>query len=52
VRVLTRNSRRDSLVKWLQMQGAHVPPILTALKHQSKVSGALRCMQQVIACVL
>ena len=37
MRILTRNSRRDSVTKWLQMQGAIVPPILTALKHQSKV---------------
>ena len=40
MRILTRNSRRDSVTKWLQMQGAIVPPILTALKHQSKVFSA------------
>ncbi len=28
------------MTKWLQMQGAIVPPILTALKHQSKVFSA------------
>ncbi len=42
MRILTRNSRRDSVVKWLQMQGASVPPILTALKHQSKVCSSTR----------
>ena len=44
VRILTRNSRRNSLVTWLQMQGAHVPPILTALKHQSKVRCVSLCI--------
>ena len=36
VRILTRNSRRDSVQKWLQMRGAIVPPVIAALKHRSK----------------
>lgn len=49
MRILTRNSRRDSVVKWLHLQGASVPPILMALKHQSKVQ---RMLLRCCACLL